>query len=250
MTDEMVIIVNMALAETSYPGEDPVGKYLTTMGTSRRIVGVVADVHQHGPATESEPAVYIPYAQIRGAEWMRRSVTVMVRTTGDPNRLARPAREAVRRVDARIPINDMQPMTGVLATNVAGPRFRSLIFGLFGFLALVLAGVGIGGVMAFNLSQRYREIAIRLAIGAEPRAVTRLVLGQGARLTILGAVLGLGASIWISRLMSSFLFGVNPRDPLVFGGVALILSSVGLFATYLPARRAARMAPAAVLQSE
>lgn len=246
----MVMVINRVMAERLFTGEDPVGKHVTTLGVSRRIIGVVGDVRDFGPARVSEPVVYIPYAQIRGEEWMRRSVTFFVRTTGDPREFVGMVRETVGAVDRAIPINDIQPMTSVLASNVAAPRFRSVIFGLFGLLGLGLAAVGIGGVMAFNLSQRYREIAIRLAMGAEPAAVTRLILSQAARLTGIGALLGLGASVWLGRLMSGFLFGVDPHDPSVFATVATVLGTVTLFATYLPARRAARMEPAAVLRSD
>jgi putative ABC transport system permease protein len=181
---------------------------------------------------------------------MRRSVTFMVRTGADPAALSSGVRGVVRSVDPRIPINDVQPMTRVLSTSIAAPRFRSLVFALFGLLALTLAAVGIGGVMAFNLSQRHREIAIRLAIGADPGAVTRLVVGEGARLTVLGAALGLGAAFVASQAMAGVLFDVNPRDPGVFAAVAGLLTAVGLLATYVPARRASRVAPAAVLKSE
>jgi len=248
--DEMVMIVNTALAERLFPGEDPVGHRVTTLGVSRRIIGVVNAVRQFGPARPGEPGAYIPYAQTSGNEWLRRSVTFFLRTTGDPGGLAATVRQAVGAVDPTIPVNDVQAMATVLATNVAAPRFRSLAFGLFAALALTLAAVGIGGVMAFNLSQRSREIAIRLAIGAEPRMVLRLLLRQGARLTMLGAAVGLGASVWLSRLLAAFLFGVDPRDLGVFASVILLLAGVGMLATYLPARRATAIAPATVLRGE
>jgi predicted permease len=250
MDAEMVVVVNDALARQLFTGENPVGARMTSMGVSRLIVGVVQDVREMGPGQASEPAAYIPYGQIRGAEWMRRSVTFMVRANGDPSGLTGAVRGVVRSVDPRIPVNDVQPMTSVLSASIAAPRFRSLVFGLFGVLALTLAAVGIGGLMTFNLSQRHREIAIRLAIGADPGMVTRLVVAQGVRLTAVGAAIGLAAALLVSRVMAGVLFEVNPRDPAVFAAVTALLTAIGVLATYLPARRASRVAPATLLKSE
>jgi ABC-type antimicrobial peptide transport system permease subunit len=246
----MVVVVNDALTRQLFPGEEPVGRDVTSMGTSRRIVGVVKDVYEFGPGRASEPAAYIPYAQVPDEEWLRRSVTLLVRSAGDPAAITPGVREAIRAIDPRIPINDVQPMTAVLSANIAAPRFRFLVFGLFALLALTLTSVGIGGLMAFTLSQRRREIAIRLAVGAAPAGVTRLILWQGIRLTAAGVLVGLAASLPASRLLSALLFDVDPHDPSILVGVTGVLAAVGFVATWLPARRASRMSPASVLRSD
>ena len=171
---------------------------------------------------------------------MRRNISFVLRTQGDPHDLAGAARVAVREVAPTVPISGVRTMESVVAATVAAPRFRTLLITVFASVATFLAAVGIAGVMAYTISQRVGEIAARMALGAKPRDVLGLVVGQAARLTGLGLVIGVAGAFLISRTLASFLFGVPPTDITVFAAVAVVLTAVALVSSYLPAIRAMR----------
>jgi ABC-type antimicrobial peptide transport system permease subunit len=177
-------------------------------------------------------------------------VFVSLRTDRDPTVLAGSAREAVRAVDRELLVNDMQPLEARVADSIARPRMSVWLLVGFSSIALLLAAVGIYGVMAYTVSQRTREIGVRMALGANPAHVQRLVVRQGMQPALLGVLVGLVVAFGASRLIDKLLYGVSPADPVTFVIVPLFLAGVALLATYLPARRATRVPPTVALQSE
>jgi len=244
-----VVMINEAMAQQAFPGEDPIGRRITVNGVSREIVGVVGNVPQLGLAAAPAMAIYTPHAQER-SPWARRNMALVLRTAGDPLKLAPAVRTAVWDLDATIPITELRTMEGVLSDNVAEPRFRTLLLVVFATVATLLAAVGIAGVMACSVSQRRHEIGLRMALGARQQDVVGLVVGQGLKLALLGLGIGLVAAFALTRLLASLLFGVGAADPLTFATVALVLGAVATAACYLPARRAMRVDPITVLRSD
>jgi putative ABC transport system permease protein len=177
-------------------------------------------------------------------------MSLVVKTTGDPMLLARPLRAAVKDLDPNTPVSSVRLMTEIVAGSMATPRTAGGLLGLFAAVALVLSAVGIYGVLAYVVGQRTQEIGIRMAIGAEPAAVRRLVLGQGLRMSLAGVGLGMFAALGLTRLLGSLLHEVRPHDPVTFLLVPLLLTAIALVASYLPARRATRIDPIAALRSE
>ena len=249
------VVINVTLAKRYFPNEDPIGKAISGLPphlalggflTERfEIVGVVQDVKYFGLAQASEPSLYFPVAQ---APFRQMSFTV--RTTREPEALIASVRKAVAAVDPTVPISRVETMERVLAASVARERFTMLLLGLFAAVALVLAAVGIYGVISYSVSQRTAELGIRMAIGADSGDVLKLVMTQGAKLAGWGVGVGLLGAAALSRVMASQLYGVSALDPLIFFGVAIVLGLVALVATYVPAVRAARIDPVVALQSE
>jgi len=244
-----VAIINGVVARRHFPTEDPIGKHISLMGVSREIVAVSGDVRQFGLAQESQPAVYTPYPQ-QQEEWLRRSVSVVLRTDGDPALWAGAVRRVIREVDVSIPVNDLVPMATIVDDDVSQPRFRTVLLTTFASLAVLLASVGIGSVMAYRVSQRTREIAVRVALGADRRSITAMVLREGASLTAWGVGLGVVGGLLGGRLVSGLLFGVAPYDVTVVVAVVSLLAAVSLLSSYLPALRATRVSPRSALSSE
>jgi putative ABC transport system permease protein len=243
-----VALINQAMVRRFWPDEDPLGKQITMNGKSFfSIVGVVGNVRQLGQASETSPEVYLSYLQDPVA-WPYR--TLIVRTVGDPLRLVGLVEQAVWSVNRDQPVSDIETMEQVLAESVAQPRIFTLLMGVFAALALVLASVGIYGVVSYSVSQRTHEVGVRLALGAERVDVLRLVVGQGMLLTGIGLGIGLAGAMALTRFLSSFLFSVRPTDPITFAVVALALAGVALLATYIPARRAMRVDPMVALRYE
>jgi putative ABC transport system permease protein len=250
-----VAVINAALARRYFPNEDPIGEAISGLPphlalggflTERfEIVGVVQDVKYFGLAQGSEPSLYFPVAQ---APFRQMSFTI--RTTREPEALMPSVRGEVAAVDPTVPISRVETMERVLSASVARERFSVLLLGLFAAVALVLAAVGIYGVISYSISQRTAELGIRMAIGANPGDVLKLVMTQGAKLAGWGVGVGLIGAVALSRVMASQLYGVSARDPLIFFGVAMVLALVALTATYLPAVRAARIDPVVALQTE
>jgi putative ABC transport system permease protein len=247
---QQVIIINQAMASAYWSNEDPLGKRiklgaLDSPAPWLTVAGIAEDVHEFDPITEPLPTLYLPAAQGTGApqDWV-------VRTSGDPLSLAPVVRSAIWEIDEDLPVSRVESMESVRSAATAVQRFNFGLMGLFACLALVLATTGIYGVTAYSVSRRTHEIGIRMALGAEPRSVRALVLGQGARLAFAGVVTGLGASFGLTRFMQNLLFGVTPTDPLTFAGVSLVLMSVALLACYLPARRATKVDPLVALRNE
>jgi putative ABC transport system permease protein len=241
------IIVNDILASTLWPNEDPIGKRLTVgfEKTPRQIIGVVGNIKQTTLDATARAAMYMPHLQSPNS-----GMTVLVRTTGEPLAMTAAVREQVRALDKDVPIYHIQTMAQVLGSSVAQPRFSMLVVGLFAALALVLAVVGIYGVMAYSVSRRAHEIGVRMALGARTSQVLKLVLKEGMTLTLLGIAIGIFGAFALTRMMATLLFGVGPKDPITFIGVAALLAVVAFVACYIPARRATRVDPLVALRYE
>jgi putative ABC transport system permease protein len=256
-TSQLVAVVNELFARRYWPGQDPVGKRLKLGGRDsddpwRTVVGVYADVKHTGPEAETRPEVMLPYAQTDDAwvtRWMR-GLSVVMRTSGDPLSLVPGARSAVRSVDSSIPLVEPQPMTSLVSDAVAQPRFRSTLLLAFAWLALLLAVVGIYGVVAFMVEQRTHEISVRVALGARPTSVMRLVLRQGGAPILAGIVIGLGGAVAVGRAMRGLLFNVEPTDAVTFLVTSALLTAVALVACIVPVRRALAVEPVQALRAE
>jgi predicted permease len=248
----LVGVVNEAAVRQHFPGEDPVGRRVAWARDSRRdwitIVGVVGDVRAQQLAADEVPAIYTPMAQeTRGWKtWMN----FTVRTGEGPESLAAAVRREVAAVDADIPVTKVRAMDDLITASVAPQRFNLLLLGGFAVLALVLAGVGLHGVLSYAVALRMQEMGVRVALGAAPRDVVRLVVGQGLALTLAGALLGAAGALALTRFVSGMLFGVRATDPATFAGVAVVLLAVAALACYRPARRAARVDPLVALRGE
>jgi putative ABC transport system permease protein len=244
-----VIVINETLARKHFPGEDPIGKRLTVAMSDNpvptEIIGVVGDVKHMGLDSETKAMVYWPHPELAYG-----GMTIVIRTANDPLQLAAPAQAAIQAIDPNQPVSDVRTMNQLLAESVARTRFNTLLLGLFSAVALVLAAVGIYGVISYSVTQRTHEIGLRMALGASARDVLGMVVGQGMSLVVIGVGLGLIAAFALTRLMSSLLFGVSALDPLTFVLVSLLLAGVALLACYLPARRAMRVDPMTALRYE
>src|SRR5688572_2748464 len=248
-----VIVVNRRLAEQFWPGEDPTGKRLKigpadSPNAWTTVAGVVGDVRQSGFYEEQKFELYVPYAQERRGFVAPRDL--IVRTTGDPSRLAGAVREAVWAVDKDQPISNVRTMDQVLAASVARERFQMLLLALFATLALVLACIGLYGVISYAVVQRTHEIGVRIALGAQSADVLRLVINQGMLLTLIGLVIGIAGAFAVTRVMTEMLFGVTATDPLTFAGVPVLLVAIAFLACYIPARRATNVDPLVALRYE
>ncbi len=247
------VIINEALARRYFSDEEPIGEVIEGLPPHLalggflvdrfQIVGVVRDVKYSGLAETSEPSLYLPVAQ---APFRRMSFTL--RTMADPITLMTQVRREVAGVDPTVPISRVETMERLLSTSVARERFSMLLLGLFAVTALLLAAVGIYGVISYSIAQRTAELGIRMAVGADGGDVLKLVMRQGVQLAAWGVGTGLLGAVMLSRVMASQLYGVSVRDPLIFTSVALVLGFVALLATYLPALRAARIEPVLALQ--
>jgi putative ABC transport system permease protein len=245
-----VAVVSETMARRLWPGEDPLGKRIQPGSADPdgwiEVVGVVNDVRQLDLTSEPRLQMYLPYVQF---QWFvpRRLV---VKTDVEPASLAAAVRKAVWELDKDQPVSDVRTMEEVLSGSIARQRFSTLLLGIFAALALALAAVGIYGVMSYAVAQRTREIGIRMALGAQAGSVLRLMIGQGLKLASAGVVLGLAGALLLTRLMSSMLFGVSATDPLTLVTISLVLVGVALLASYIPARRAARVDPLVALRYE
>ncbi|MCI0404008.1 MAG: ABC transporter permease [Acidobacteria bacterium] len=244
-----VVIINEALARQMFPGEDPIGKKLVIVMSDEppqdEIIGVVGDVKHSGPDTEARPMTYWPHPRFPYP-----FMNVVVRTQGEPLSVVGAVRHEVQALDPAQPIADVRTMEQLVANSVARPRFNMLLLGVFAAVALVLATVGIYGVMAYSVAQRTHEIGIRLALGAQRGDVVKLIVGSGLGLAVGGVVLGLAGAFALTRLLASLLFAVTPTDPGTFAGVAVLLMAVALLACWIPARRAMRVDPMVALRYE
>ncbi|HZU24722.1 MAG TPA: ABC transporter permease [Bryobacteraceae bacterium] len=249
---EQVILVSASTAARWWPGQDPIGKHIraTWLKKSRRVIGVVPDIQatpigqRYGPI---QGQTWIPYAQpIDGAP--APEMTVVLRTTRDPLTYAAELRRQVRALSADVPITDVQTMEEVVRGSLATPRSTLWLLFSFAALALALGVAGIYGVVSWNVSRRVPEIGVRIAMGATPAAVCRMVLSQTVRMACVGIVIGIGGALAASRLLHSLLFGVSPHDPLTYVAGAAILFGTGLLAGYMPSRRAARIDPVSALR--
>ena len=241
-----VAIISETMAERFFPNEDPLGKRLLISApepTPYEIVGIVGDVRHRALDVEVYQMMYVPTAR-------RLSTNLVVRTATDPSTIASAVRNEVWAIDRDQPVSAVRTMGEVLSQSVAQQRFTTSLLGIFAAVAMILAAVGIYGVMAYSVTQRTREIGVRLALGAQTRDVFRLVVGQGMLLTIIGVAVGLVAAIFLTRLMESLLFGVSATDPTIFVAISFLLIAVALLACYVPARRATRVDPMEALRYE
>ena len=248
-----VILISRQLAERYWPGEDPTGKRLKigpldSPNPWLTVVGVVADVRQAGLYGDPRMDLYAPYAQDRRAFIAPRDL--VLRTKGDAASVASAVRQAVWSVDKDQPVTNVRTMDQVFAAAISQERFQALLLGLFAVLALVLACVGLYGVISYSVAHRTHEIGVRMALGARPGDVLKLVLRQGMWLTIVGLVVGIAIGSVATRVLTDMLFGVTPRDPLTFVGVPALLLLVAFLACYIPARRATRIDPLVALRYE
>lgn len=250
-----VMIVSGRLAAVAFPGQNPIGKRITCCNdgptAQKVVVGIAGDIRSRGPAVAPGPEFYLPLAQAPDVVWSWfRTVYIVVRTPGAPRALIEPLNAAVARIDRDLPLFDVRTMDQRLAGSLATAQFNTLLLSLLGAMGLALAASGIYGVIAYFVSQRTQEIGVRIALGATPSAVVRMVLGQAMRPVALGTMLGLAGALAASRLLSSQLFGVSRTDPLTIAGVLATLIGVALVASAVPARRAASVDPTRALQSE
>ncbi|HEX6973826.1 MAG TPA: ABC transporter permease [Vicinamibacterales bacterium] len=253
-----VIFVNETTARTLFPGDDPIGKRIQFSRSRgfeqpwRTIAGIVGDVRQRGLDTPARPEVYFPHAQFQhfSPNAQARSMVVVLKTAGDPSALAQAVRATVRELDPEVPAAQTRAMTTVIASSVRDRRLNMMLIGGFGVLALVLASVGLYGVLAFQVTERTREMGVRLALGASRGAVLRMIVGQGLRLVAIGLAAGVGVAAWLSSAVAPMLFEVAPRDVSVFLLVPATLFAAGLLACYIPARRAMRVDPVTALRAE
>ena len=244
-----VVIVNERLARQLWPGERAIGKRVqagyATMLQMATVVGVVGDVRHDGLAAAPPAEVYVPFTQR-----MAGPMHVVVRTDHDALARAAAVRETAQAVDAGVPVADLGTLDALVATSVAEPRLVMALLLLFGALGLALGAVGVYGVVSYAVGQRTREIGLRMALGAEWRTIVRLVIADGMRWAAAGVVLGLAAALLLSRAMQGLVYGVAVTDPATYAALALLLVGVVLLASWLPARRAARVDPAVVLRGD
>ena len=210
-----------------------------------QIVGVAGDVHHDSPDKAAFMEIYRPLKQFPYA-----AMTLVVRGESDPLSYVAPLRAAIREMDRELPVADVHTMDELVTKSLGRTRLSTALFGLFGALGLVLAAIGIYGVMAYTVQQCRHEIGLRMALGARPGDVVRMVMRRGATLAAAGIAIGMVAGLLLTRLMAGLLFGVAPHDRATFVAIAALLGGVGLVATYLPGRRATKVDPVAVLRGE
>jgi putative ABC transport system permease protein len=241
-----VAMINQTVQRRLWPNDNPIGKRVSYNDgkTWTTIVGVVGDVREFGLDRPPISEMYVPVAQSGGMS------TLIVRTAADPQAMARRMREVVHEVDSQTAITHEMTVEQAREESLVSPRRTATLLGLFAGLALLIAAAGIGGIMALAVSQRVREIGIRMAMGARPADILRMVLGHGLALTLLGVAIGAAGALALTGLAKSFLFEVMPTDPLTFVGVALVLFASALLASFLPARRAASIDPIVALRTE
>ncbi len=246
LTSPGVVVIGEKLAARYFGDEDPIGKRVTLDGTNwLKIVGIVADIRNEALNTEPYPQMYAPIVQQPS-----RTFFVVLRGTSEAATLAPVARAQLRELDASVPLFNIRTMNQILADSIAAPRFNALLIVVFAVLALILASVGIYGVISYSVAQRRHEIGIRMALGAKPLDIQQMVVGQGFKLALAGIAIGLLSLFLLTRLMSTLLFEVSATDSITFISVSLILTIVALVACFVPARRAAKTDPMVALRYE
>jgi predicted permease len=243
-----VALVNESFVRKYSAGEDPIGRVIIGDWANPKptgIIGVVGDIRHNGLTAEPRPTVFLAQSQVPGYY-----TYIVVRTVMEPKTMAATIRREVRQVDPRQPVADIQPMEQYVSTALARPRLYAVLLGAFASLALLLASIGLYGLMAYTASRRTHEIGVRMALGARPRDVLRSMLADGARLALMGLVVGVACAIALSRLVANLLYGVTTGDLVTYAGVVALLGSVALIASYVPARRAARIDPMVALKYE
>ena len=246
--DSHVLVINETMAKKYFPNEDPIGKRLIVEWDPKapdEIVGVVADIKEYALDREANPAIYWPHPR-EPYQFMN----LILRTSTDPMTLAAAVQKEIRALDPDQPVADVRTMQQVIAKSIARPRFNTLLLTIFAGVALVLASVGLYGVMNYSATQRTHEVGIRMALGATRADIMRLVVGNGMLLTLIGIGIGVAASLLLTRVMASLLFGITATDVPTFLSVSAVLAVVALIANYIPARRATRVDPVIALRYE
>jgi putative ABC transport system permease protein len=246
----VVAIINQEFAKRYFPNENPIGKRIAlgweqdtaatggNMTLGGEIVGVVGNVKRRGLSQEITPETYASYMQPTFSTF-----SVVVKSTADPSTVMSAIRAQVRELDRDLPLSELRQLKELVSASVSRPRFYTMVLGVFASIALVLAAVGIYGVISYAVSLRTRELGIRIALGATGRQVSGLVLQQGVTLALAGVVIGGAGAYWLTRLLTKLLFGVSATDPFTYVGVAALLTAIAALACYIPARRAARVDP-------
>ncbi len=257
-----VVIINETLAKHQWPSEDPIGKRFTLDDPRssspaprwRTVVGVIKDVKQDSWVETPDNEIYLPFAQsadfYAGTAGHLTSMTMVVRTTVAPLSLVPGVKDAVSSLDRNVPVSGVVSLDQVVTDTLWQQRFNLQLIGLFAALAMVLAAIGLYGVMSYSVTQRTHEVGLRMALGAEGRDVVKMMVGQGMKLALAGVGIGLLAAFGLTRLMEKLLFGVSTTDPLTFAGIALLLTLIALLACWIPARRAAKVDPMIALRCE
>jgi putative ABC transport system permease protein len=260
---EQVAVVNLSMAQKFWPGQSAIGKRIiwgeahpNPAHPWETIIGVVGNVKEESLNTPATPQVYRPYSQLPDpflgvdplGDW--HAMSVVVRTHRDPTSLASVVVAQVHFLDPDLAVTSIRSMTQVISSSVAGPKFNTFLVALFAALALILAAIGIYGVLAYTVTQQSHEIGIRMALGAQQRDVMRLILKRGARLALLGVAIGAAGAVLLTHLMASLLYGISPTDPVTLCSVTIVLVGVALLACYIPARRAMRVDPMQALRHE
>jgi putative ABC transport system permease protein len=249
-----VAIINQTLAKRLFPGQDPLGRRLTWTGEVLKfiglkeewmtVVGVVADTKDGGLDKAPVRALFMPFQQ-----GIFPTGSLVMRTDVNPASVATAARAVVHSIDPTQPVEKVMALDAIRDEGVGPRRINAMLIGSFSLLALVIAAIGIAAVLAFSVTARTNEIGVRMSLGAAPGQVLRMVLGEGGILLVLGLVIGVGGSLVLARLMQGLLFGVSPTDPLTLAGVAAMMAAIGVVACWVPAARAARIAPSEALRA-
>jgi len=245
MNAPRVAIVNEAAVRRWLRGGDPIGRRVITNGVAREVVGVVGDVLQRSAAEPVAPMVFVPFAQRT-----IRSIKMVVQTTADPSTLTAAVRAEIRAIDPELAVADITPMSRLISRSLRGPRFYTSLLAIFAAVGLVLAAIGVFGVMSYAVTQRGREISIRLALGALPRDVLQMIVTRALGLSAIGLLVGIVAAMALGRFIQGQLFGVALLDPVTFSGVSLVLAASAGVASFVPARRATKLDPANALRQE
>jgi putative ABC transport system permease protein len=247
----LALLVNETMARQFWPSQNPLGRRIkladyATASPWFTVIGIVGDVHQMGLDLPPRAEMYIPYSQYEyfAPEYLA------VKTTGDPSSLATAIREQIWAVDKDQPVTDVMPMQAIVDEELAPRQSQATILGGFSALALILACLGIYAVLSYAVAQRTQEIGVRMALGAQPADVLRMIIGQGLTLTLMGVLIGLAGALILTRVLAKLLYGVSAADPFTFVGLAALLTCVATIACYIPARRAMRVDPMVALRYE
>jgi predicted permease len=241
------VIINETAARLYWPDQDPIGKRvrLGTGGPFAEVVGVAKDGKYITLGEDPIPFLYLPMLR-----FYQPSAVLQVRTTGDPNQMITAVQSEIKGLDDDLPVYGVMTMNQYFHDAMIGPRIAAVVLSVFGAIAMLLASIGLYGVMAYTVSRRTREIGIRIALGAKPADILIMVLRQGMALVMIGVVIGLAAALAVTRLLSGFLYSVSATDPLTFISITLLLAGVALIASYIPARRATKVDPMVALRYE
>jgi len=248
-----VAIVNQTMARTFWGNQSPIGRRVRPHFRDPwcTVIGVVADVKNAGLEKPTGTELYLPLNQVKDqALGMERTLYIGVRSEGNPSAAMNAVRSVVNDLDSTLPLANVRSMADVMSATQSRPRFLTLLLTLFSSVALILAAVGIYGVISYSVAQRTREFGVRIALGAQPADLLGIVLRRGMLLAGIGVLTGLAGAFWLTQFLSSLLFGVAPTDPVTFGTIPFLLVGVALLASYIPARRATKVDPMVALRYE